>query len=215
VRFAEHDVGRYCDLIVRPDSTLALVFMDADTQALLLYEGPVEGGGTLSLVDAGTPGQRGFLGAELALALDVLGEPVVAYQDQTQNDLRWTAAGAFSCPVDPSRRRGPWGSTMGWRSSPTRSCWAPWRCGPPRRDAPRCRSTFSAWTHRPTDMPFYEVSIHESVATVEATPPTSSTRSTPRPGIPGPPDAHARRRPQRARYCAARARPRSSPPAWT
>jgi hypothetical protein len=90
VRFAEHDVGRYCDLIVRPDSTVALVFTDADTQSLLLYEGPVEGGGTLSLVDAGTPGLRGFLGADPALALDVLGEPVVAYQDQTQNDLRWT-----------------------------------------------------------------------------------------------------------------------------
>ena len=35
--------------------------------------------------------------ADPALVLDVVGEPMVAYQDQTQNDLRWTRriAGAF------------------------------------------------------------------------------------------------------------------------
>jgi hypothetical protein len=30
------------------------------------------------------------VGADPALVLDILGEPVVAFQDQTNNDLRWT-----------------------------------------------------------------------------------------------------------------------------
>lgn len=99
-RFDEHDLGRACDLLVRRvDGVdhLVLTFTDADTQALLLYEGPAEGGGTISLVDAGAPGRRGFVGADPVLALDILGEPVVVFQDQTNNDLRWTrrVGGAF------------------------------------------------------------------------------------------------------------------------
>lgn len=89
-RFEAHDLGRYCDLVVRSDATVLYAFTDADTQTLLLYDGPVEGGGTISLVDAGAPGRRGFVGADPALVLDILGEPVVAFQDQTNNDLRWT-----------------------------------------------------------------------------------------------------------------------------
>ena len=97
VRFDTHDVGRHCDLVVRGDASLALVFTDADTHALLIYEGPAEGGGVISLVDAGSAGERGFIGADPALVLDVLGNPLVVYQDQTHNDLRWTRriAGAF------------------------------------------------------------------------------------------------------------------------
>lgn len=97
---AEHDLGAACDLAVRADGSILLAFTDGDTQSVLLYEGPPQGGGLVDRVDAGDPGRVALLGADLALALDGAGEPVLLYQDQAQNDLRLTrrASGEFLSP---------------------------------------------------------------------------------------------------------------------
>ena len=98
--WTEHDLGGACDLAVRLDGTVDLVFPDGDTHDVLLYEGPPEGGGHLGLVDAGEPGAVRLLGADPAMVLDPLGEPVLVYQDQAQNDVRFTrrVVGAFLAP---------------------------------------------------------------------------------------------------------------------
>lgn len=86
-RFTEHDLGRFCDLEVDFEIGALVAFVDHTTNALLMYRGPVEGGGTFELVDPGGRGVRRLVGADPALALDRSGRPVVVYQDATENDV--------------------------------------------------------------------------------------------------------------------------------
>lgn len=83
----EHDLGQYCDLVTGA-AGVQVVFVDATTQALLSYRGPIEGGGQIEIVDPGGQGQRRRVGADPALALDAMAQPIVIYQDATDNTLR-------------------------------------------------------------------------------------------------------------------------------
>lgn len=86
-RLAEHDLGRFCDLEPDFEIGVLLAFVDHTSNALLMYRGPIEGGGDVEMIDPGGRGIRRLVGADPALDLDREGRPVVVYQDATENDV--------------------------------------------------------------------------------------------------------------------------------
>jgi hypothetical protein len=84
---AEHPMGRFCDVVKEGDG-IHLLAPDEQTGALLAYQGPLEGPGTLRLVDDGTPGERQLIGADPAIFQSNGGRLFAVYQDGTNNDLR-------------------------------------------------------------------------------------------------------------------------------
>ncbi|MCB9523872.1 MAG: hypothetical protein H6702_10980 [Myxococcales bacterium] len=116
-RLDEHDLGRFCDVVYDPQADEAVaVFLDATTDALLLYRGPVDGFGAFEIVDPGGGGQRRLVGADPALALAPDGRPVVVYQDATANDLLLAARGPSGWTAAPVRIAGREGA-VGFHNS--------------------------------------------------------------------------------------------------
>ncbi len=101
-RFEEHDLGRFCDLVAEPlDATIRLALLDADTNALLLYNGPVEGGGVFEMIDQGGRGIRRLVGADPALDRDADRRLVAVYQDATENDVLLSVRSAEGWSQEP------------------------------------------------------------------------------------------------------------------
>jgi len=99
--FNRHQIGEHCAILAR-DGLIELVFTDERTWALLGYRGPVEGGGTIQVVDQGAIGSRTRVGASVVAARDTFGRMVIVYQDSTNNDLLlnlYTATGWLVSPV--------------------------------------------------------------------------------------------------------------------
>jgi uncharacterized protein (TIGR03382 family) len=102
--FEDHDLGRFCDIAYDPGSDgVFAVFADDTTNALVLYQGPVAGGGVFELVDPGGRGVRRLVGADPALALDADGRPLVAYQDATDNNVLLAVRGPQGWAPVPTR----------------------------------------------------------------------------------------------------------------
>lgn len=83
----EHPVGEWCDLVAG-EAGVQVVFTDERTWALLAYRGPVEGGGSVEIVDPGGEGRRRRVGPDPAVALDPMARAVAIYQDASDNTLR-------------------------------------------------------------------------------------------------------------------------------
>jgi len=83
----DHAVGEWCDLEAG-EAGVQVVFTDERTWSLLAYRGPIEGGGTVEIVDPGGQGRRRRVGPGPALDLDPQARAVVVYQDASDNALR-------------------------------------------------------------------------------------------------------------------------------
>lgn len=83
----EHAVGEWCDLVAG-EAGVQLVFTDERAWSLLAYRGPVEGGGSIEIVDPGGEDRRRRVGPSPALALDPQARAVAVYQDASDNVLR-------------------------------------------------------------------------------------------------------------------------------
>lgn len=102
-RFETHDLGGFCALVVGRDA-LHVALLDATTDALVLWSAALDGGGldgagVFDLVDPGGRGVRRLVGADPSMALSATGEPVIVYQDATDNDVMMAARAPFGWEI--------------------------------------------------------------------------------------------------------------------
>ena len=103
-RFETHDLGGFCALVVGQDA-LHVALLDATTDALVVWSaaiggaGGLDGAGVFDLVDPGGRGVRRLVGADPSMALSATGEPIVVYQDATDNDVLMAARAPFGWEI--------------------------------------------------------------------------------------------------------------------
>lgn len=84
------DVGRYTSLAIRGDGTLGIAYQDGENGWLKFWSGAIGSAGSISIVDQGADSEvRAIVGADAKLLFGPDGEPRIAYQDQTFNDLKY------------------------------------------------------------------------------------------------------------------------------
>lgn len=120
-RLVDVDAGRWASLAVGAGDVVHVAWFDADEGELHYARGtPALGFGPVEVVDGDGPAVRG---THASLALDALGEPHVAYRDESTRDLRYARRGADGmwrsvaidgcagepgCPVSGAEDFGEW-----------------------------------------------------------------------------------------------------------
>ncbi|MCA9522463.1 MAG: hypothetical protein KC609_15900 [Myxococcales bacterium] len=84
------DIGRFAHLVIAPSGTIGIAYQDTDNGYLLYWSGTDLENGTIEVVDDGSnPLVRSLVGADARLLFGPDGQPRIAYQDATFNDVKY------------------------------------------------------------------------------------------------------------------------------